>query len=485
MRNVCLQMMIPLTLTGLLIGCSSEKDHPDVPVNGTNTPLTFLPDLKGLSRATETDFENGDAISLFAVKKNGDGSAIVLQNEGNHFHNVKYIYNGTEFATDPVLYKASEDELAYFAVYPYSESAGANFSFRVNPDQREYAAYTGSDLCTSTTGYLADAKPNLTFYHRMSNLVVTLEGSNLGGDLSIEYLNAKSAVDVDLNSLTVEPNGEISNIIPNEYGTNTWRAIVAPQEYPAGQPIIKAILNGKEYELAHTGNISLGSGKQVNLTLRIVNEVPVIVSGDIYPWNTGAEINYVIPEEILDKLDDHIDIHYGINPPNVEGCYLIDPFECVYCEDYGNGGFEPGHIVNSNYILFRDQNMSLRTINMSEVSVSQTSYSIGNGAFISGEGNDFTVFFSTEGESRNIYTKEALVISGTKTEEGIKDLQYAFVMIDKGDDPEQLLMEKGVYRVFKDSDHLAVKAEWPTDFSFGRPSIMKNNFNFEYIRRKK
>lgn len=487
MEKIFLRRTLPLLAVGILASCASQSpDQPDKPVNGKADPLTFTTNLKGLTRATETEFESGDAISIFAVKQTEGNTDIILNPSGNHFQNLEFIYDGSQFLSTPEVYKADSENLAYFAVYPYSESNSSIFSFSVNTDQSSRDSYTRSDLCTSSTGYIADSRPNLTFFHRLSNLVVTLEGNHLGGDLTVEYLNAATTADVDLNALSINSTEDRATIIPNEYGTNTWRAIVAPRTYTAGEPIVRATLNGKIYDLAAPSNIELASGKQVNIQLRIVNEVPVIVSGDIYPWNTGGEINYVIPVEILEKLNDHITINYGINPPNIEGCYLLDPLECVYCEDYGNGGYEPGYIVNSMYVLFHDQNMTARTVNYSEVTVNQSSYSIGNGAFISGSGNKFSVFFSIEGESGGIYVKEALVISGEKTAEGVKDLEYAFVMVDKGDDSEHLLMDKGIFRVFRDGNGVALNATWP-DFNIpSRPAPLSLNIlNSELLRYRK
>lgn len=154
-------------------------------------------------------------------------------------------------------------------------------------------------------------------------------------------------------------------------------------------------------------------------------------------------------------------IHDGNNPPNIEDCYFINPFEIVYCQEQGNGGYNPGDIVYSIYYLFQNQNTSAGTIDYSSVSVSGTSWSTCKDAYIRGSDNNFTAFFNTEGISDGISTKTALVISGTKTSEGIKDLYYAFVMVEKGDDPDGVLMKEGIFRVFRDKDGMSVNDTWP------------------------
>lgn len=151
-----------------------------------------------------------------------------------------------------------------------------------------------------------------------------------------------------------------------------------------------------------------------------------------------------------------------MNPPNVEGVYLVDPFVTVYCEDEGTGGYEPGDLVASNYIKLSNQNFTNNTLDYENMSVSGNSHSTGEGAFISGSGNNFTAFFNTIGESSDIYTKTALVISGTKSASGIQNLQYAFIMVEKGYDPNEVLMKEGVFRVFKDQDGLSINTSWPS-----------------------
>lgn len=162
----------------------------------------------------------------------------------------------------------------------------------------------------------------------------------------------------------------------------------------------------------------------------------------------------VVPSDILVKLDDYIPIYNGVNPPNIEGTYYIDPFVTVYCEDQGNGGFNPGDLMYSHTITFSNQNTKKNTLDYYGISDSG-GWEEGDGAFISGSGNNFTAFFNTIGETEGIYTKEALVISGTKTSSGIKNLHYAFVMVEKGYDPEPTLMSEGVFRVFKDEDGMS------------------------------
>ena len=91
-----------------------------------------------------------------------------------------------------------------------------------------------------------------------------------------------------------------------------------------------------------------------------------------------------------------------------------------------------------------------------------TSTQNGNGAFISGEGNNFTIFFNTNGKDGNATYKMALVLSGTKTSAGIRNLEYAFVMLEKND-PDNEKMDVGTYRIVKDGDGISEPTTWSSN----------------------
>ena len=172
-------------------------------------------------------------------------------------------------------------------------------------------------------------------------------------------------------------------------------------------------------------------------------------------------IDHVIPPEYKDRMDPYITIYEGANPPNIEGIYLLSPNELTY--DTTNQ-FEIGHVFSDMYFRFYNQDMVNNTLDYQEKQ--KSSEGSGTGCFISGEGNNFTVYFNVDVTSRyekyDISLKEALVISGTKTDDGIKNLEYAFVIVDKSSDPEQYVIDPGDFRAFKDGDGLGVTTTWPT-----------------------
>ncbi len=189
-----------------------------------------------------------------------------------------------------------------------------------------------------------------------------------------------------------------------------------------------------------------------------MDEMSQIIYGNVRSFSTDPMKN-MIPEDILDKMDDHMPIYEGITPPNVEGQFLISPLVITYD---GTNQYSIGHVFTDLYFQFMNQDMENNTLDYKEKA--GNSSSTGTGAFISGEGDKFSVFFNTDGV--NVYSdssvnyKQALVISGIMTPEGIKDIYYAFVMLSKGSDPYHHVIDVGGFRVFKDSDGLSVSTNY-------------------------
>jgi len=425
----------------------------------SSLPVTFTANMKAGTRATETAFESGDEISVYAVQP--VGTSAPLASRGNYADNVKYTYNGSNFTSStPISLPDDNKGLAYYAVYPYAAKAGANMTFQVETDQTTHAAYTASDLCTSFHEASTSNSIDLEFSHRLSSIVVEVTGTNIASkNISVQLSRVLTTATVNLNDNQFEGTGATTSVKMGKKGNDTYEAIIPPQYISSGMELFVVTVNGVRKSLSLNNGVTYRSGNRYNYTFEVSedNDV-VIISGDINPWNYGTGITNIIPETIIDGIDDYMPIYNGDNPPMVEGAYLISPMVAVYCEDEGNGGYSPGDEVIPETIRFSNQNTTFNTLDFE--SYTTTSSAEGSGAFISGSGNNFTAYFSTIGESHGISTKTALVISGTKTSSGISNLYYAFVMVQKGDDPSNTLMEEGVYRIFKDEDGLSANTTW-------------------------
>ena len=170
-----------------------------------------------------------------------------------------------------------------------------------------------------------------------------------------------------------------------------------------------------------------------------------------------TRINQVIPKEYRQKMEKYMAIYDGVNPPNIEGVYTMSPSTNVYDD---TGYFSAGDVTTDVYLRFYNQNMSNNIISYEDYSGGD--YEEATGAFISGDNNNFSVYFNTSGTSGSATFKLALVVSGTKASNGIRNLYYAFVMTDKKNDTNNQLMDVGGFRIFKDGDGLAEPSSWPS-----------------------
>ena len=179
--------------------------------------------------------------------------------------------------------------------------------------------------------------------------------------------------------------------------------------------------------------------------------------------DVDTRLDNVVPSDIQDYIDDYMPLYRGKNPPNIEGVYHFYPIVIVYCSD---GEYNPGEIMGDNSVIkISNQNSKNNTLDYDsyDLELSQTSL-VGKGAFVSGSGNDFTAYFVNEGTYDGIYAKMAMIFSGTKTSQGIKNLRSCSVMLAKND-PGHDLMDVGTYRISKDQDGLSENYTWNPRYS--------------------
>lgn len=457
----CVLISTLCLLFSFITACSDSESESVIGEVTRSKKIKFTAGISKNTRASETEFDEGDEISVFAVNSSA-GSSTLKPAGYNYADNRNYVYRDNMFTSyNPVSVNQGQNlSLAYYAVYPYSKDAGNSFNFAVKSNQTTYENFTLSDLCTSYHEPTIAEFVDLEFYHRLSRIEVVVYGENIGSSsISMRLNNVKLQADVNLNDKTFTGVGEVGNIEMGELSTNNFYAILPPQTIAKDENFLSITVDGSDTDFTLEDGEEFRSGFKYVYKIEIVGGKPVIISGHIKPWDeVDDRLDDVVPEDIQEEMGDYIPIYRGVNPPNVEGTFFIDPFVTVYCEDEGDGGYSPGTYVVSNVIKLSNQDNQNNTVDYA--SYGGTSYSEGLGAFISGDGDNFTAFFNTYGTSEGIETKTALVISGTVTSEGIKDLVYAFVMVEKGDDPDGELMDEGVFRVFKDEDGLSVPTTW-------------------------
>lgn len=282
MRNM--YWLLPLLL---LAGCSKDNDNSgEEPAPQPEVQIEFAPSVSAMSRATETAFEHGDAISVFAVKSDGNDVKGILAESGNYADNAYYWYNGNTYrftGKEAILQPEDGSALYYHAVYPYSSKVKSKFTFSVLPDAAD--SPSSPDLMTASTAATKESVVSLKFGHRLAKLIMTFQGEGLpAGDMTLLFKNVYTDVAVDLNAMTFIATGTKGQVIASPNGTNSFYAILPPQPLSKGTEIATVTINGKDYPVTMNNDAELASGKKLECTLTLTSQDEIEFTGDILPW---------------------------------------------------------------------------------------------------------------------------------------------------------------------------------------------------------
>ncbi len=147
-----------------------------------------------------------------------------------------------------------------------------------------------------------------------------------------------------------------------------------------------------------------------------------------------------------------LSIYKGDNPPTIYGAYLADDLDCTSSTD---GVYLQDLVYYYNfYGQTSDFDISLDYTNQSGDTAS------GRGAFISGDGNNFSIYMEAHGTSGSATYTTVSIYSGTLTSYGITNFQFGFIMVEKYD-PYDSLMEVNNLRVYDEGDYYVDKAIYP------------------------
>ncbi|QAA82274.1 hypothetical protein EI546_11330 [Aequorivita sp. H23M31] len=151
-------------------------------------------------------------------------------------------------------------------------------------------------------------------------------------------------------------------------------------------------------------------------------------------------------------LDLGLIINTGNTPPNIAGEFLMAP---VILQKSNVQGDYPGMSFPDYQMKFMNQ-IGLN-VDFSGFHTTGVQRDIGDGSFISGSGKGFTVFLITETDISGYKADTAMVISGTMTEDGIKDVQFALFMKDNHGNPGGVFIDNQKGRIIIDGDGLCEK----------------------------
>lgn len=258
-RQYLLILQCLTALVCLTEACSNDTDM-------AKETVSFTPSVAEKTRATDILFETGDAISVFA------STAPASSGWGNYADNVPYSYLNTQFvASGTGIEKPESDGIYYFAIYPYSANYNSeHFTFSVKENQAAAASYTLSDLMTATTETATtDRQVPLKFTHRLSKIVINMNGSDIpSGDITLKLVNVFTDVDADISKQTFIATGSKGSVTMAGNGTNSKKVILPPQNFAKGYTLCKLNAGDSEYDVSLSDDISLLPGVEKVLYLK-------------------------------------------------------------------------------------------------------------------------------------------------------------------------------------------------------------------------
>lgn len=279
----------------LAIGCENIDNIPVVE-DGVMQINVLHPSA---TRATETAFESGDKIGLYATEYNGD-VASPLQISGNWANNVATTYNGVTWTPVKKIFW-SENKMDVYGYYPYMTPTSIDehlWSVQLDQSTPEtedaLSGYEASDfLWGKATGVSqTDGDVQLEFKHRCSKLVVKLvKGKDYSGVLPTEselYIHSTvptATIDFTNGAVTKYIYGDMETIKARRVDDATFEAIIIPQRMETRRPFLEYIANGVSY--LYESTFVFKAGKQHTLELTInsnPDQIEIEVGGNVGDW---------------------------------------------------------------------------------------------------------------------------------------------------------------------------------------------------------
>ena len=282
-----------LSILGLA-SCSND-DSTESPKSAKDTPMTFDVIHPSQTRATATEFENGDKIGVYIAKADAP-----LEIGGNTLNNEPLTLTSGTWTPSQNLFW---DEGTYnaYAYYPYmSVTSIEDQPVSVATDQSkgatdgEKSAYEASDLLyAQAKGLTASTSPvTLSFRHIMSKLTIRLvKGEDFEGDMPTDaeiYIHntvPTATLDISAGIVTRDVKGKKTTIKARQESDFQFGAIIVPQRLDNRVPLVEVVMKGVSYLFESKFLFKPGVDHLVNLVITDNPEqVKIEVGGEVENW---------------------------------------------------------------------------------------------------------------------------------------------------------------------------------------------------------
>ncbi len=380
MKNHKLVKYILLSLTAVVgNGCSDNIQYSDS--NVSRLPITLSAAYPSVTRASDAGFEDGDKLGLYVLDYL-EGSLQNINDADLHASNVRFDFHAADNSwagvTD-VYWKNGSTPADIIGYYPYVSGIvdPKEMSFSVSNHQDAIATdlslggYESSDLLwgAAIKQMPSAGKVQLTLNHILAGVRISLqegsgfssgEWSELEKNVVIPSTILGGSVNLRDGSVKIGSSSPKS-IVPMQYNGD-YRAIVFPQEISEGTSLVAVSVGGVGYNLVRQEPVSFISGKMHSFTITVdkksngnyefsLSDEAIIQWTDDVEFRDGVIRSYTtvdVPQRgtLKDKV-----LKNGLNYKEISNLKLT------------------GEINENDFFFMRDEMISLKSINLRDVSV--------------------------------------------------------------------------------------------------------------------
>lgn len=251
------------------------------------------------TRATETAFESGDVIGLYATEYTGEVVA-PLQISGNWANNVATTYNGSVWTPAKKIFW-SENKMDVYGYYPYMTPTSIDehlWSVQLDQSTPETAGalsgYEASDfLWAKATGVeQTNGDVQLQFKHKCTKMVIKLvKGEAFTDEFPNDtevYLHSTvptATINFTTGNISKDIYGERQKIKARQVSIDTYEVILIPQSITENMPFIEVTMGGISYLTEDMFSYLPGVQYNVAITLNSSPEqIEVEIGGEVTDW---------------------------------------------------------------------------------------------------------------------------------------------------------------------------------------------------------
>ena len=244
----------------------------------TQDEAGFLPEgAEGTSIVFTATGLNPAATATVGTRAPADGNWTGVQSVAVLMDGTVKTYNVTPSTADPTsatltstdpYYWTNHNDITVTAWWPYTAGETTPPAVKVKANQSAQKDFEGSDLIVADGQTVTYGSPTLRFTHRTARVTIVLTD------------NTEGLASVQLTGLSTE-GGNPDIIVPYDKGSNTYTAIVAPQNVAAGTAFIACTFtNGKTFVYKMKNATDWQAGGEYTYTVSLATARGYIIEDD-------------------------------------------------------------------------------------------------------------------------------------------------------------------------------------------------------------